>query len=127
MGTVKKNKSNNKSNNNTQNAQGHLGRYEDEVRQALAHDNEVKDSDYALMFRVIFNRGIDPDKLSAGEMLRMMAAKSNVGTLPSMQSISRLRRGLQQRDPSLRGKRYMERHGRASEIKDEMSISNGQQ
>ena len=79
-----------------------------------------RDSDEKLLSNYWVNelraRGIDPSKISAFELLKIIAD----GKMTNPQSIFRARRKIQENVPELRGKNYKERKKKEEEVKEEI-------
>lgn len=90
--------------------------YESIVLFILKERPDARDNDYALFYYVLEKRGIDTKKLSAYDLLTRLAKKE----IPSILSISRARRKVQEEIPEVRGEKWEERQLRAKNVKKEM-------
>ena len=94
-----------------------LNKDENKVYQILTHFKLVRDDDFQLYYQLItqyYNCNVE--KISGADLLR----KQRDGKLPNFQSVSRLRRKIQELFPETRGSKYAERHGLEQEVKQEI-------
>ena len=89
------------------------------VKELLASDKKYRDNDNALWSRFVANHlgGLEIIKaMSAYELLWMMTENK----LPSFESVSRIRRKVQEDCPELRGDSYQAKQEKQSEVKKEL-------
>ena len=92
-----------------------LGKITDDVKEILEKDAAARDSDNVLMYKylgIIGNRiNVDFDRVSVTSFFK------NVGKngIPSLETVGRCRRKLQEKHPELRGSEYVERKRRERE------------
>lgn len=72
----------------------------------------TRDSDYLLYYWVLKDHGFDPDNSVVTTLLK----KSDKAEVPTLESVSRLRRRAQEEDEKLRGEKYLARK-RAEELR----------
>ena len=91
---------------------------QDVVETALQNNEDCKDSDNFLVARIWYNELQEPLRTQCLPLLKLIAR----GKLPSFESVSRCRRKLQELHPDLRGDKYIQRHLRQEEVKDDLQI-----
>lgn len=72
----------------------------------------ARDNDFVLYYHVLMSVGVSPKGISARELLIGMSMRK----FPHFDSITRVRRKLQEEHLHLRGKRWFERHRIAEEV-----------
>tara|TARA_Y100000593_G_C4036612_1_gene203100 strand:+ start:196 stop:495 length:300 start_codon:yes stop_codon:yes gene_type:complete len=83
----------------------------------LMQHKRLRDNDDMLMANIWYHHiGPSIKEMTAMKLLEWVANKN----VPSYESVSRARRKLQEKDPSLRGDKWEERHKRAAKIKKEI-------
>ena len=91
----------------------------EKVKELLVANPKYRDNDNAVWSRIVANYlgGLEAVKqMSAYELLSMMTS----GELPSFESISRIRRKVQEDCPELRGNYYEVRQDKQGDIKKEL-------
>ena len=94
-----------------------LNKDENKVYQILTHFKLVRDDDFQLYYQLItqyYNCNVE--KISGADLLR----KQRDGKLPNFQSVSRLRRKLQELFPECRGANWAKRHEQQKEAEQEI-------
>ena len=81
----------------------------DIIRGILAKNDKARDNDLLLFLIVVHRMGWRPESMT----LLDAAVEMKAGNLPTMDTVTRLRREIQERHVELRGKRYADRHERA--------------
>lgn len=87
--------------------------HKDEIEKVLREHPDTRDDDMKLL-SIIWNDHNDSD--TAVGLLHAVW----FGNLPHPESIFRCRRTLQKGDPTLRGSRWNERHGKQDDVKEEL-------
>ncbi len=87
------------------------------VRETLTHDMESRDDDNILCFKIWEKQGSTPNMT-----YRSLQAKLISGKFASPESVGRIRRALQQRYISLRGKLYDKRHQADERFKNQYKL-----
>ena len=82
----------------------------------LTDHPSLRDSDERLTANIWYNYIKNIDELTAREIMTSFAE----GNLPSYESISRCRRKIQEEKPELRGKKWIKRHAKQKDIKNEI-------
>ena len=91
---------------------------QDLVENALNNCDKSKDNDNHLIAKIWYSKLEEPLRTDCLPLLKLIAE----GKLPSFESVSRCRRKLQELHPDLRGDKYIERHLRQEEVKDDLQI-----
>lgn len=90
-----------------------ITKYEDHVKKILTSNKESRDNDNYLFALFIYDwarsRRIPVDTMSGKDLLKTLSYHEDA---PNFESISRCRRKLQEKDSTLRGRRYNERQNR---------------
>lgn len=91
----------------------------EKVRALMVSDEKYRDNDNALWSRIVANY------LGGMEVIKVMSAyellwKMTEGKLPSFESVSRIRRKVQEDHPELRGNFYDVKQDKQTEIKQEL-------
>ena len=94
-----------------------IKKYERVVLSILLDRLDARDDDYALYFYVLAERNVDLKSITGYELL----VRISKGTLPSIMSVSRARRRVQEFHPSARGEKWEQRRERAKAVRDEMT------
>jgi len=81
--------------------------YKEIVKDTLAQFEETRDCDQKLYAFTLTKFKFDVKKATAFELIKKVRAKK----LPSLDTVTRLRRMIQMDNPSLRGNEYEARHG----------------
>lgn len=94
------------------------------VKNLLKQRGELRDDDRRLVMWVWWYQipAIRQNNMSAKEM--MMHIVENPKKVDSWDNITRMRRKLQEEDPSLRGNKYEHRHSKAERIRTEVGQQN---
>ena len=87
-----------------------------EVTKLLTKYPSLRDNDDKLTANIWCNRIDDLDNETATNVLIMLADRK----LPSYESVSRCRRKIQETNPHLRGKKWIQRQSRARKIRKEI-------
>ena len=87
-----------------------------EVTKLLTKYPSLRDNDDKLMANIWCNRIDNLDITTATTVLIMLADRK----LPSYESVSRCRRKIQETNPHLRGKKWIQRQSRARKIRKEI-------
>ena len=82
------------------------------VENILAIHPPARDNDFILFYYVLLSVGVSPKGISARELLVGMSERK----LPHFDSVTRMRRKLQDEHQHLRGKRWLERHQIAEQV-----------
>lgn len=85
------------------------------VKDLLIEKEALRDNDQNLYIQVLAKYSFDVRSRSSLDLITKVKDKS----LPSLDSITRLRRRVQQQNPLLRGKEYEKRHG----VKQDKALS----
>lgn len=96
------------------------------IHQLLINNPKLRDSDRALACRIwtnILGGEKNMRKYSGWDFVCCYANAG--GVLPSQESIGRCRRKLQERNPLLRGIKYVERHEAQKEVKKKLGYKTG--
>jgi hypothetical protein len=86
------------------------------VQDILHRKPETRDDDVLLYGWVLMNAGTDIKEMSASTLLRRMQAR----TLPSLNTVIRIRARLQEQREDLRGFSYAKRHRLQEPVKAEL-------
>ena len=78
------------------------------ILKALKENEASRDDDLLLFGIVLMRMGIDIGRQTTVEMIVGM----QLGDIPTCDTVTRLRREIQEKDPSVRGRRYYDRHRR---------------
>jgi len=90
--------------------------YESIVLSILRERPDAQDDDYALFYYVLEKRGLNIKELNAYELLLRMSKKE----IPSVLSISRARRKVQEEYPEVRGTKWEKRQRKAKDVRREI-------
>ena len=88
--------------------------YYEQVKTILAKYPITRDDDMMLYGQFLFQNG----KVGGEEKFYDVLASAKKRKLPSYESVTRARRKVQEKEPSLRGKRYSQRHKAEEEYRD---------
>jgi hypothetical protein len=94
-----------------------IKQYESIILNILRNKPDARDNDYALYYYILKERRIDPTTMTAYDML----IRSHKGQIPSIFSVTRARRKVQEKYPETRGELWDKRHSQADNIREEMS------
>lgn len=90
------------------------------VRYLLKNHAHLRDDDTALIMNVwhkeLLKRNLDPHELTAYELMEMVSKNK----MPIGRTIERCRRKLQEEEPELRGKKWVDRRRHTEEVKEEI-------
>lgn len=83
--------------------------FQDIIRGILRKNDKARDNDLLLFLIVTDRMGWPPERMTILDAVTEM----KLGNLPTMDTVTRLRREIQEKDINLRGKRYADRKDRA--------------
>lgn len=89
--------------------------YTETIQAALSYSVWARDDDLLLYQDVLTMLGCPPNN-TVEEWLRLL----RLGKVPSQDTVTRLRRMLQEQFPDLRGTKYEERHAREKVVKEQL-------
>lgn len=88
----------------------------EDVKHILSETEQTRDDDYALYYFFLLKKGYKPSEMTAHELLKLQSKEA----LPSIQTISRIRRLLQQENVALRGSKWDERHNQQEQVHEDL-------
>lgn len=94
----------------------------DKIKAVLVNDCRSRDSDWRLVYFIhreeLYLRGREINGINYQETLVMISE----GKLTSPETITRIRRKIQESDEKLRGKKYEERHKLEQKVRNEIKL-----